>query len=132
MSQETIEISGGAMFSMFQRNFPWLEVGEDLFITSPAYVAYPLSSYLRIFTALRVGNELPSCPFPATTAALAELHKRFGTIVAAGYGMIAREGFPPWLIIFAAIDCGRVTLYSYDIAEGRLLDPIPKVSLILF
>jgi len=129
-SQEMVEVDGGEMFSMFQRNFPWLDAGKDLFVTTGVYTVYPLHSYLRVFTAVRARSDFPSCRFKAATVALGELHEQLGNLVAAGYGM--SEDFPPWFVIFIATDCGTINLYGYDIAEGRLLGSVPRISLVLF
>ncbi len=109
-----VKIAGEEVLYLLQQNFPELELGQTLFVTTGEYVLYSsVDSYINIYRQL---SNLPPCRFKASLVLLGALHQHLHPLVAAGVALGVPGKSPAWFVVILTAD--RV-FYGLDPITGH-------------
>jgi hypothetical protein len=93
------EISFQEMLSLIYQNFPFLVIGQTLFVTTGKYRLFSLEKYLSV-----VPSTLPECSFKGVLVVLGEIHQKIDTLAAVGIAMGVKGKPYDWFMIVLTED----------------------------
>jgi len=109
-----VKMRGEELLMLLQTNYPHLEIGKSLFITTGEYALFSLSEYLRIYKPL---VNLPTCRFKASLVVAGEIHEKLDSLAGVGIAMGSPGISPAWFVVLVTPER---KIYGLDPLTGNI------------